>query len=252
MIQADHAEAVEGNVLDEVAEGLLDRVEVAVVVQVFRVDVGDDRHGAFQAQEAAVALVGLDHDPVALAHLGVGAVGVDDAAVDHRRVQRTGVQQGRDHGGRRRLAVGAADADRELQTHQLGQHLGAAHQRNAAFARHDQFRVRRLDRRGIDHRRDALGHMGGVVADVDAGAQLLEPLGVGAGLGVRAGHLIADLQHDLGDAAHADAADADEVDRPEGERNGAKACDHMRVIAQTGCDLHHLCQPKDSLDLSGS
>ncbi|MNE99654.1 hypothetical protein D3C80_1983680 [compost metagenome] len=98
--------------------------------------------------------------------------------------------------------------------------------------------------------------MGGVVADVDAGAQLLEPLSVGAGLGVRAGHQIADLQHDFGDAAHADAADTDEVDRPKGERNGAKACDHLRVIAQTGCDLHHLCRPplreKDSLDLSGS
>src|SRR5690606_17026006 len=68
---------------------------------------------------------------------------------------------------------------------------------------------------------------------------LLQPLGVGAGLGVRALHLIADLQHDLGDAAHADAADADEVDRPKGERNGAKTTDHLRPIAQTGCDLHH-------------
>src|SRR5690606_39113932 len=89
------------------------------------------------------------------------------------------------------------------------------------------------------HRRDALGHMGGVMADVDAGAQLFEPFGVGAGLGVRALHLIADLQHDLGDAAHADAADADEVDRPEGERNGAKTTGHLRPIAQTGCDLPH-------------
>ncbi|MNV63147.1 hypothetical protein D3C71_1557250 [compost metagenome] len=137
--------------------------------------------------------------------------------------------------------MGAADADRELQTHQLGQHLGPADQGDAALAGDDQFGVRRLDRRGIDHRRDALGHVRGVMADVDAGAQALQPLGVGAGLGVRAGHLIADLQHDLGDAAHADAADTDEVDRPKGERNGTKACDHPRLIAQTGCDLHHLC-----------
>uniref|UniRef100_A0A0N4Z3P8 LigA n=1 Tax=Parastrongyloides trichosuri TaxID=131310 RepID=A0A0N4Z3P8_PARTI len=201
------------------------------MIQVLRVDVGDDRHGAFEAQEGAVALVRLDHHPVAVADLGVGAIGVDDTAVDHRRVQRPGVQQGRDHRGRRRLAVGAADADRELQPHQLGQHLGPTDQRYAAFARHHQLGVRRLDRRGIDHRRDALGHMGRVVADVDAGAQFLEPLGVGAGLGVRALHLIADLQHDLGDAAHADAADADEVDGPKGERNGAKTTDHARLIA---------------------
>ncbi len=67
MVDADGGEAVEGDVLDEVAEGLLDRVEVAVVVEVLGVDVGDHGDGGAQAQEGAVALVGLDHDPVALA-----------------------------------------------------------------------------------------------------------------------------------------------------------------------------------------
>ena len=49
------------------------------------------------------------------------------------------------------------------------------------------------------------------MADEDLRAQLFQPLGVGAGLGVGALHRVADAQHDLGDAAHADAADADEV-----------------------------------------
>ncbi len=62
--------------------------------------------------------------------------------------------------------------------------------------------------------------MGGVVADEDGGAQLLQPLGIGRGLGVRALHHIADAQHDLGYAAHADAANADEVNGSEVERNG--------------------------------
>jgi hypothetical protein len=85
VVEADGGEAVEGDVLDEVHERLPHPVEVAVVVQMLGVDVGDDGHRRLQAQEAAVALVGLDHDPVAVADLGVGAVGVDDAAVDHRR-----------------------------------------------------------------------------------------------------------------------------------------------------------------------
>jgi hypothetical protein len=61
------------------------------------------------------------------------------------------------------------------------------------------------------------------MSDEDLGAQLLQPLGVGAGLGVRALHRIADADHDLGDAAHADAADADEVHRTEfeGDRTSA-------------------------------
>ena len=87
MVDAHHREAVERDVLDEGAEGLLDRVEGAVVVEVLGVDVGDDRDVGRQLEEGAVGLVGLDHHPVARAHAGVGAVGVDDAAVDDGRVE---------------------------------------------------------------------------------------------------------------------------------------------------------------------
>jgi hypothetical protein len=50
------------------------------------VDVGDDRHQRIQAQEAAVALVGLGHQPLAVAELGVGAGGEQLAADDEGRV----------------------------------------------------------------------------------------------------------------------------------------------------------------------
>jgi hypothetical protein len=42
VVEAHHGEAVEGDVLDEVFEGVLDLVEGAVVVEVLGVDVGDD------------------------------------------------------------------------------------------------------------------------------------------------------------------------------------------------------------------
>ena len=111
MVGADRGEAIERDVLHEILEALLHRVEVAPVVQVLGVDVGDDGHGGFQLQERAVALVGLDHDPVTGPNLRVGAIGVDDPAVDHGRVQPAGVQQGRHHRGRGSLAVRAADGD---------------------------------------------------------------------------------------------------------------------------------------------
>ncbi len=210
MVQADHGEAIEGDVLDEVAEALPHRVEVAPVVEVLGVDVGDHRDGGLQAQEGAVGFVGLHHDPVALADLGVGAVGVDDPAVDHRGVQVPGVEQGGDHRGGGGLAVGAAHRDRELQTHQLGQHLGAPHQGDAPLARARELGIVRLDRGRIDHRRDALD-IAAVVADEHLGAQGLQPVGIGRGAGVGSLNLVADAQHDLGDAAHPDAADAGEV-----------------------------------------
>ena len=79
MIDAQHREPVEGHVLDELDEGVLDRIEVAVMLEMLGIDIGDDRDRPVEAQEAAVALVGLDHPPVAFAEPGVGAVAVDDA-----------------------------------------------------------------------------------------------------------------------------------------------------------------------------
>ncbi len=65
MVDAQGREAVERDVRDEGVERLLERVERTPMIEMLGVDVGDDRDGRGQAVEAAVALVGLDHDPVA-------------------------------------------------------------------------------------------------------------------------------------------------------------------------------------------
>ena len=135
MIEAHHREAVERQVFDEGQKGVLDRVEGLEVVEMLGIDVGDDRDVGGQLQERAVALVGLDHHPVAGAEPGIGAIGVDDAAIDHGRIEPGGVEQRRDQRGRRGLAVGAGDRDALLEPHQLGQHLGAADDGNAPRAR---------------------------------------------------------------------------------------------------------------------
>ena len=63
------------------------------MVEVLGIDIGDDRDVGRQLEEGAVGLVGLDHHPVAGAEPRVGAVGVDDAAVDHGRIELAGVEQ---------------------------------------------------------------------------------------------------------------------------------------------------------------
>ena len=70
MVDAQHGEAVERDVLDEAHEGVAQRVEGAVMVEMLGIDVGDDRDGRRQAQERAVGLVGLDHHPVAARRAG--------------------------------------------------------------------------------------------------------------------------------------------------------------------------------------
>ena len=128
-------------------------------------------------------------------------VGSKPAGVEQRRHQRR----------RRRLAVGAGDGDALLQPHQLGEHFGPPHHRNAPRPRRRQLGIVALDRgRDDDHRR--LAEMRGVMADEDGRAVLAQPLDVGVVAGVRALHLVAEIDQHLGDAGHADAADADEMD----------------------------------------
>ena len=114
------------------------------------IDIGDDGDGRRQAQERAVAFVGLDHHPFARAEPRIGAIGVDDAAIDDGGIEPARIEQRRDQRRRRRLAVGAGDGDAILQPHDLGQHLGAAHQRQLARARRVELGIARLHGRGID------------------------------------------------------------------------------------------------------
>jgi hypothetical protein len=224
MIGAEDGEAVEGDLLHEAEKARAQGVEVAPVVEVFGVDVGDDGDGRRQAVERAVRFVGLDHCPVALAQPRVRAVGVDDAAVDHRRIEPARVQQRRHQRRRRGLAVGAGDRDGALQAHDLGQHLRAVDHRQAAAAGLDQFGVVLLDRGRDDD--DAGGaQVLGAVALVDGDAQPFQPLGDLRAAGIRALDGMTEAGEDLGDARHADAADADEMDRAR-VRGQQRAGDH--------------------------
>ena len=164
MIEAHHGEAVERQIFDEGEKRLLDRVEGLEMIEMFGIDIGDDGDVGGQLQERAVALVGLDHHPVARAEPRIGAIGVDDAAVDDGRIEARGVEQRRDQRGRRRLAVGAGDRDALLEPHQFGEHLGAPHDRNAARARRDELRIVALDR-GRDDDHGGVAQIGRVMAD---------------------------------------------------------------------------------------
>ena len=174
MIDAHHGKAVERHVLDEIAERVLHRLERLEVIEMLRVDIGDDGDVGRQFQKRAVALVGFHHHPLAGAQPRIGAVGIDDAAIDHGRIEIAGIEQGRDHRGGRGLAVGARDRNAAFEPHQFGQHFGAAHHRNALGARRHQFRIVALDR-GRDH--DDVGAVDvlGLVADRDLDALFAQP-----------------------------------------------------------------------------
>ena len=214
MIDAEDREPVERHILDELAIGLLHPLEVAVMFEMLGIDVGDDGDRPVEAEEAAVALVGLDDHPVALAQPRVGAVAIDDAAVDDGRVDAAGIQQRSDHRRRRRLAVRPGDRDRLLHAHQLGEHLRAPDERQPPLDRGFDLGIAAADG-GRDHDDGRFAQIVGRMADGHRNAVLPQLLDDIAVRHVGALHRIAELVHHLGDARHADAADADEVDRPD-------------------------------------
>ena len=214
VIGAHHRKAVEGYVLDEAAECVLHGLECAEVVEMLGVDVGDDGDVGGQLEKRAVRFVRLDHHPVAGAEPRIGAVGIDDAAVDHGGVEAAGVEQRGNERGRRRLSVRSGDSDAAFQPHEFREHFGAPHDRQALGARGDKLGIVALDRGGNDH------HVGAVdifslVPDRDFHALVAQSLDVGAIGDVGTGHAVAEIGQDFGNAAHANAADADEVHRPD-------------------------------------
>ena len=106
--------------------------------------------------------------------------------------------------------MGAGDRDAAFQPHQFGQHFGAAHHRDALGARRHQFGIVALDR-GRHHQHIGARDILGLVADGDLDALVAQASDIGALGGVRALHGIAEIAQDLGNAAHPDTADPDEV-----------------------------------------
>ena len=122
-----------GRLGEEAHERGLQRLEPAVELEVVGLDVGDDGGVAGQLEEGAVALVGLDHEQVALVPDRAGADLVDVAADDERRAQPGLDQHEGQHRRGRRLAVGAGHRDAAAGGGDGGQGLGPAQHRDAAL-----------------------------------------------------------------------------------------------------------------------
>ena len=213
-------ETVKRHALHEVEEGAADVAHVAVAIHVLAVNVGDDRDNRGQLQKRAIALVGLGDEILRFAEARVGAHGVDATSDNDGGIEAAGGENGGDHGRGGGFAVHAGDGDSVFQAHQLGEHFGALDDGNVQAARFNDFRV--VDGDGGAGDDDiGSGDVGGGVTFKGCCAERREALRDGGGLKVGAGDLIAEIQQDLGDTAHADAADADEMD-------ALNFCEHAR------------------------
>ena len=95
VIHTERGKSVERNVRNETVECPLQGVKIPVMIEMFRIDIGDNSNRRRQFQERTVTFIRLGHHPFTFTNPGIGAIGVDDAAVDNRWVKFCRIQHRR-------------------------------------------------------------------------------------------------------------------------------------------------------------
>ena len=180
-------------------------------VQMVGVNIKDDRDRREEVQEGVAVFAALEDDGVALADAVARAEQWQKAADHDRRVQPGLHENMREHGGRRRLAVGTGDADGVLvRLHDIAPGLGALKDGDASGAGSGDLGVVVVRGSRADEAVGALDILGAVAdRDLDAlGDQLVRGDG---GVHVRAGDLHPHAPQHQPQRAHRHAADADQM-----------------------------------------
>jgi len=211
IVHTQHGAAIEGQALQEFDKRAFELFEVvAVGIHVVGVDIGDDRDDGREQEEGRIRLIGFGHQKFARTQTCVRSGSVQFAANHKGRIKAGRFQNAGGQARRRGLAVRAGNRDALLEAHQLGQHLRARHHRNLAGARRDHFRVVFFHCTGNHHHIGASNMFSGMPLR-HACAGRSQALGRRIAAQIRAAHLETEIEQDLGNAAHADTANAYEM-----------------------------------------
>ena len=168
-----------------------------------------------QLQKRAVALIRLRNQILRRPQPRIRSQRIHAPAHHYCRVEiplaTARAQNCRNHCRRRRLAMHAGHGDPVFQPHQLRQHLRALNHRDFPRPRFHHFRVCGRDSR-TRHDHIAGRRVPGRVPLVDHRAHARQPVRRRRPPQVRPRHRIPHRQQDLRDPAHANPANADEVD----------------------------------------
>ena len=174
------------------------------------IDIGNNRENGREVQERTVALVGFGDQVLRVAKARIRAHCIHAATYHHCRVQPTRRQHCGDHGSGGRFTMHTCNRNPIFQAHQFRQHFCTPDHRDVLSPGLQHLGVRRADR-GTHHHDFSNGGILFLVTFVNHRSQTREPLRYRTRLHIGAGNLIAKVQQHLGNAAHADAANAYEM-----------------------------------------
>lgn len=196
----------------ELVEALFDVVERFEIIQMIRVNVGDDGDERIQLEEGVDIFARLADDDVAVTDVAVAAEEGQLAADDRGRVKARADQKLAEHGGGRGLAVSARDRDRAVvSAGDDTQHDRSLDGGDILLLSRDKLGIVFFDSGGVDDQLRALDVLR-LVSHEYGDAVAADTVERFAFVSVGACQLIALAVQDLRQWAHARAADADKVD----------------------------------------
>ncbi len=170
-------------------------------------------------------LVGLGDNVVARTPACIGAAAMEDSADDGGRADLGPVEDCADHGGGGGLPVGTSDHHGVgFEPQQVCEQVASMNDGNPPSARGGGFWIAVTDGRRDDHDSGA-AEMVFVVALEESQSKSLEAGGDVGGCQVRSRGLIAEIQEDLGEAAHTDPPHSDKMDSP------SQTTDHVNATS---------------------
>lgn len=146
VIEENKEEEVKGKIIKEMEERREKGVEIEVMVEMIRVDIGEERDIGREFKESEVDLIGIKKNKVKIENERIGEIGVDDEEIDEGRVEMKGIEKRRKKGGCSSIEVGEEDGEREKKENKIGKNLGEEKKRKKFLKRGKKLRIVIIDR----------------------------------------------------------------------------------------------------------
>jgi hypothetical protein len=208
----DHDQPVARDEPGEVRKALRDRSQVTVTIEMIFLDVQDRGGPRAEIEERLVVFAGFG-DKVGSITYAAAAAQLPRFGPDHETGVEIGLLKGkRQPGGRRALAVRAADRNPVAQRHQRSEQLRILDDRDSPACRFQDLGMLRRDCGRRDQQLGLRRHTVGRLPRCNAGSRLSQPRERGRIQAVGAADARTAPQQDGGQSSHSAAADSNHVD----------------------------------------
>ena len=198
--------------LCKAAEGMTDIVNILKEIQMVCIHIQDNTDLREKAQKAVCVFAGFCDKSLRIAYADVSADSRKNTSHTDSRVTVSCKKNVRYHRCCGCFSMSSGNGNRSIIIpHDLPEKLCTCEHWKSFFLCTGKFRVVRMDSCGIYHNIYVIGNVCGTLSVIDGGSLFLQCLGKRTGFGIGTGNDKILAEKNLGQSAHADAADTDKM-----------------------------------------